>query len=113
MNSHEPSHRNLLALGVFFAGLGILLAGIALLIWVCRPAPAPAPTPLPPLVTNSRPPSDEEVRKFIAGHKDLEEMIDNSELHRKLIDFGKETPKDQTEKTEKTTNRRVDPQAGH
>jgi hypothetical protein len=93
MNSQEPFHRNLLALGVFFAGLGILLAGIALLIWVCRPAPVAAPTPSRPLIADSPPVSDEEVQKYIAGHKDLEEMINNSEFHKKLTKFGNKIDK--------------------
>jgi hypothetical protein len=37
MNDH-PKHELFRSLGVFLGGIGILLAGIALLVWVLRPA---------------------------------------------------------------------------
>jgi hypothetical protein len=96
------------SLGFFFAGLGILIAAIAFLIMVLHGPPAPPPplsAPRGPAVQAT----NEEIRKFLAGNKELGNLMNNSELHQALLDFAQEAIKNKPLPRKKPEEKDVHP----
>jgi hypothetical protein len=95
MNLPEPKHQILQSLGIFLAGLGFFIAGIAFFIWTLRPPAPPNPVYNPPIIASPKASDDQTIQQYLAGHKELKDLINNSEVHKALTDFAKESTKDE------------------